>query len=76
MLKLCLIILFSFLTVNSNATLPNIKPDNFNNINNILQLKDQNLKERKLTKYIEVYFENIQIDSFNTSKTQLDGLLF
>ncbi|WP_179413939.1 hypothetical protein HDF19_17745 [Mucilaginibacter sp. E4BP6] len=75
MLKRYLIILFSFLTVNSNATLPNIKPNNFNNLNDILQSKDQNLKERKLTKYIEVYFENIQIDSFNTAKTQLDGLL-
>jgi hypothetical protein len=75
MLKSILVILFSFLTVNSNVTLPNIKPDNFNNLNNILQLKDRNLKERKLTKYIEVYFENIQIDSFNTAKTRLDGLL-
>jgi tetratricopeptide (TPR) repeat protein len=76
MLKPYFIILFSFLTVNSNATLSNIKPDNFNNLNDILQLKDQNLRERKLTKYIEVYFENIQIDSFNTAKTRLDGLLF
>ena len=73
MMKPCLVFLFSFIIVNSIVAQPNIKS---NDLNNILQLKDPNIKERKLTKYIELYFENARIDSINTAKNQLEGILF
>jgi hypothetical protein len=73
MLKnICLSFLLLCFCYNSKAAPPLVKPDS---LLNIQKLNDQNLRERKLISYLQSFFEVMPINSFNTAKAEMDGLL-